>query len=275
MSILDQRVIFEDTDISVIVNDFRTENGTLTFDYAQGEYLYVASVLPFNNLWFDVGSVPNTVDANVSIDLFWANSWTPAVDLLDSTNGLKNTGRLQWNTDYLKGWSIVQRPQDQIPELSAFQIYNMYWARFSWDATFNDDATLNYVGQKFSNDAILQSFYPDLLRTNILQAFLAGKTSWDEQHYMAADHIVRDLKKRGIILTRGQILDYAMLTDASCHRVAELIYTAFGKPYSDQLQTAQKAYKEAINLKYFNVDLDANGRLDPIERAFTTGFMSR
>lgn len=270
--ILDQRVLFNSTDISQEVNDYRT--GVAAFAYTTGGYLYIGSVLPFNNLWIELGTV-NAVAATVSVDLWFSNSWVSAVDVLDWTNGLMQTGRVQWTTDINKSWDLEQYSKDVSGLPSTSNIYNMYWMRMSWNANLTGGTTIKYIGQKFSDDSQLYSFYPDLNNSTVKTSFAAGKTDWTEQHYMAAEHIIRDLRKGGIIIARGQIMDYAMLVDASCHKVAEIIYQAFGEPYFEQLKQARASYKEASQVKFFNVDRSGNGRLDDIERCHSTSFVTR
>lgn len=267
----DQRALHQTTDISNQVNDYRT--GTYTFPYQTGEYLYFGSIFPFNNLWVELGTL-NVVPATASIDIWWGNAWEPAVDINDQTSGLTASGRIQWNTNIDKGWDLEQRSFD-VTGLSTTKIYDMYWLRMSWSANLTVGTTLKYIGQKFANDDILQSFYPDLGRSDIKAAFETGKTTWDEQHYMAAEHIIRDLKKRNIIQARSQLLDYSLFVDASCHKLAEIVYTAFGSPYFDQLKQAKDDYSKALNQKYFNVDKNADGRLDTVDRNFSTAFMTR
>lgn len=270
--ILDQRVISNATDISTLVNDYRI--GTAAFVYTLGQYLYVGSILPFNNLWFEMGTA-NVTAATVAIDIWYSNAWSAAVDILDETSGLTATGRIQWNTNRLKGWDRQLDSSDVTGLPAASRIYDFYWLRLSWSATFSAGSSLKYIGQKFGNDDILYSFYPDLNNTNIRGSFETGKTTWDEQHYMAAEHIVRDLKKSDIIKARAQILDYGLLVDAACHKVAMIVYQAFGEPYADQLKRAGDAYKDALNIKNFNVDKTQDGRLDDIERVISTAYMGR
>ncbi len=269
---LDQRVIYQSTDISQKVNDFRAL--TAPFVYTAGQYLYIGSILPFNNLWFDMGTV-NTNASTLSVDMWFGHAWISAVDVIDESAGLTASGRVQWNTDLNKGWDLEQYSTSVtgLPALSA--IYNMYWLRLSWSATFSAGSAIGYIGQKFSDDTSLYSFYPDLNNSTILTGFAAGKTTWNEQHFMAAEHIVRDLQKNGIIKSRSQILDASKLVDASCHKVAELIYSSLGEPYLEQLKWSRQAYKEASNVKFFNTDLNANGRLDTAERRESTSFGTR
>lgn len=269
--ILDQRVIHQATDISPAVNDYRT--GAYTFPYQAGQYLYIGSIYPFNNLWFEMG-VLNIVSATVSVEMWFGHKWVAAVDVIDETNGLKQTGRIQWNTDLDEGWDIEQRSSD-VTGIETFNIYNMYWLRLSWDATLTSTMTLKYIGQKFSSDSILYSYYPDLQQAALLAAFAAGKATWDEQHYMASERVISDLKRRNIIKSRSELLDYSLFSEASCHKVAEILYKAFGSPYDDQRTVVKKYYDDSLNIKFFNTDQDNNGRLDPIERQYTTSFMTR
>jgi len=270
--IQNQRVIHSTTDISALVNDFRS--GFHLFPYQTGEYLYIGSVLPMNNLWFDM-KVPSVVNGAVpTVEIWWANAWHSAVDLIDETDGLKKTGRIQWNTDRFKSWDFEQTSED-VQGVQSFKIYWKYWLRVSWSANLSVTTEIKYVGQRYSSDTVLYSFYPDLRAPALMSAFETGKTNWNEQHYMAAEHIERDLKKRGIIKDRAQIMDWHMLQDASCHKVAEIVYTSFGEPYADQLARARKDYNEAVNLKHYNLDVSGNGSLEPIERKFSTDFMTR
>ncbi len=267
----DQRVIYNSIDISPKVNDFRA--GTQAFAYLSGGYLYIGSIAPFNNLWFEFGTL-NTNAVTPTVQMWSANAWADAVDVIDDTASATQTGRITWATDKSKSWDFEQTTED-VTGLSAMKIYWRYWLRISWSGSFSVGTTLKFIGQKFATDDILYSFYPDLSLSDIKTGFETGKTGWDEQHYMAAEHIIRDLKKRGIIKSKSQIMDWQLLQDAACHKVAEIVYQAFGSPYSGQLTMARAAYNEALDLKYFNTDMNADGRLDPGERQITTTFGTR
>lgn len=267
----DQRVIYNSQDISLLVNDFRTN--TKVFPYSQGEYLYIGSIMPFNNIFVDLEEV-NLINSEVSIDIWWGNRWEPAVDIIDETNGLKETGRISWNTNRLKSWDIEQSTKD-VAGLETFEIYWRFWVRLSFSQTLDANTEIKYIGQKFSLDNILYSYYPDLNSSTVKDSFETGKLTWDEQHYMAADHIISDLKKKNIIKSKSQIMDWSLFQEASCHKIAEMVYIAFGRPYFDQLLEARKLYTRAMDLKFFNVDISSNGSLDPYERILSTTFMRR
>jgi len=268
----EQRVLYQSTEISQEVNDFRA--GTAAFSYTAGEYLYVGSILPFNNLYFEMGTV-NAVTTVPSVDIWWGHTWRAAVDVIDETNGLKKNGRMQWRPELATGWDMEQYSSNVTGLPNTSRIYNLFWARLSWSNTMTSGTTIKYIGQKFSSDSILYSFYPDFNNSTIKTSFASGKTTWDEQHYMAAEHIIRDLKKRNIVKSRSQILDTDLLVDASCHKVAEIVYTAMGLPYFDHLKQAKEHYSEAINLRFFNTDLNHDSELSMRERYQSTTFSTR
>lgn len=267
----DQRVIYNTADISKNVNDFRS--GTQAFAYSTGEYLYVGSIMPFNNLYFDLGTA-NENAANVSIQMWFGNAWVNAVDVIDETSGLTASGRISWNTDRLKSWDYEQTSED-VTGITTFKIYNKFWARLSWSVNMSASTEIKYIGQKLSDDDTLYSFYPDFAVSDVKSGFETGKTTWDEQHYMSAEYIIADLKKRNIIKSRSQLMNWSIFKDAACRRVACIIYTAFGAPYFDQLTKAEKDYSNAMDMEYFDVDLSADGSLDPYERRHSTQFATR
>jgi len=271
-----QRVLHELNDVSLKLNDFRT--GDYVFPYATGEYLYIGSSFPFNNLWFQVKTA-NDVATVLSAEIWYANAWVPVVDLMDGTNGLFNSGRIRFNTNIDKGWDYQQRSND-VTGLTGTTIYNMFWVRLSWSVTVNVLTELSYIGQKFSTDTELYSFYPDLKNQNMLDGYTplqasGTKTNWNEQHFMAAEQVVLDLQKRNIVKARSQLLDYDLFKDASCHKVAELVYTAFGLPYFDMRKAAAESFKKAMDMKNFGVDLNADGKLEPAETSVQVGFGTR
>ena len=273
---LEQRVLHQTTDISEAVNDFRT--GTYTFAYTTGQYLYVGSLLPFNHLFIELGTV-NLVAATTTVEMWWNNAWVAAVDLYDGTAGLTASGRMQWNTNIDEGWSWERESAD-VTGLSSTKIYDMFWLRLSWSANLTGTTSFKYIGQKFSDDAALYSYYPDLNNQDLRDSFdpanpSGTKTTWNEQHYMATEMIKKDLIKRSIIKARAQILDPYLFKDAACHKVAEIAYQGFGRPYFDQLKVAIDRYKQEMDIKYYNVDTNQDARLDPHERILSSGFLTR
>jgi hypothetical protein len=271
-----QRIFYSDNgtlrDMSVNLNNFASGTEVIPL-VATEDYIYIATDMPFNHKYFLV-STPNDVTSVVSVDIWWSRTWDPAFDVIDQTNGFKNSGILQWTSNRLHGWSSELDSQD-VTGISVIGLYNMYWLRLKVSVSLKATTALQFVGNKFSNDTVLAAYYPDLSNSNLKTAFAAGKTTWDDQHFIASETIVRDLQKRNIIISQNQILSYEILKEAACHKVAEIIYTALGRSYDENRKQARKYYDETLNVKKFEVDLDADGRLSDCEKTNSTGYMTR
>jgi hypothetical protein len=107
MTLLDQRVIYNTTDITKCVNNFRTDCAVIP--YTVGQYIYIGCETPFNNLWFDVRNGNNEAAAPI-IEVWFGNEWVPVAEIIDETRDdgktLKHDGRITWVLDWLKGWDI-------------------------------------------------------------------------------------------------------------------------------------------------------------------------
>lgn len=268
-SLISQRVIFDTTDISVIASDYRT--GTYAMVYTAGKYLYVGASTPFNNLWFELSTAAGSSVGLPTIEVWFSGAWHSVVDIIDQTSGLTASGRYSWAIDIMKGWNREQ--YSSTVGLTQTNIYDRYWLRISWAGGFT--AGIKYIGQKFSNDTSLASHYPDLMQAAILDGFNSGKTSWDEQHFMAAEAIVKEFRKRNIVTDRGQVFDWQLLEDASCHKVAEIAYKAFGEPYFKHRDNAIKAFNDELGQKYFNVDQNLDAYVSICEQTISEGWMTR
>ena len=278
------RSVFSDNgtleDISVKMNDFNS--GTFVMPYVNGEdYLYIASDFPFNHRYIEVETA-NTQAAAIAISVWDGDSWVAAEDIIDQTSvggiPLSQSGHISFRPDEDDGWSRedTNDEADQITGLTAIKIFSMYWARFSWSADLDATTELKFIGHRFSNDADLELEYPLLLRPNVLDQFKTGKTTWDLQHYVAAERIIRDLKMKSLNFSRNQILDWEIFTEASVHKVAEIAYSAFGKDFVDEKTAAHNAYKAAIgNLKLYRFDQTNDGILGVGERVSRQGILKR
>jgi hypothetical protein len=269
VSLVTQRVIYNGTDISVAMGDYRNQH--VVVSYNAGEYFYIGTSVPFNNIWMQLNPVANHTPGAPIIQVWWGKAWTSVVDIIDGTDEMQQAGRISWALDINKGWDIEQKSADV--GLTGTSIYNRYWLRMSWAAHYNSQ--LDYIGQKFSSDAMLESMYPDLLQPAILEGFKTGKTTWDEQHFMAADAIVKEMRKRNFILGAGQLMDWTVFEEASCHKVAEIAYQAFGAPYREHATEARKRYNEELNSRCFVIDSNANGHIEPMETTDRQGWLTR
>lgn len=275
MASLSQRVIRDDIDISAAVNSYAYENAATMDLPTSGDYLYIGSEVPFNNLWFQLHTANNTT-TQVAIDTWWGQQWTPCVDIVDETAvsgvSLAKHGRIQWSLDDLKGWDCEDRSAD-VPGLENTKIYNMYWARFSWNNGVPPSGFYSYIGQKFSGDQELFIYWKDLDRPQLLQTF--DQTDWTEQSILAAEAIIRDLKAAGKIIHRGQIFDHTVFTEASCHKTAELVYAGLGQAFESSRVICHEYYRQAMKTGLNRLDNDKSGRLTQKEKATHTVFTKR
>lgn len=264
--IKDNRIIYDDngtkTDYSHILADIEANHLDIVMVAAE-DSLYLGSTFPFNHRYFSIQSVNNNT-STVSISLYDGRTWNPAVDVIDKTSvdgkTFKQSGIIQFSLDRTKTWQRVGTTES-ITELSGFKIYDKYWARLRVSANLSSGSSLKYVGHAFCTDAQFALLYPDLSSSNMLTAFASGKTSWEEQHVMAADKIIEDLQNSGLVTSGNQIMNFERYTQASMHCVAAMIYRAFGDDYKDNLEQAVKDYKEAIKKAIGDIDKNADGVL--------------
>jgi hypothetical protein len=273
-----QRIIWDDNgtlkDISRSLNDFRgSVNVVLDFKSAT-DSIYIGTELPFNCRYIKVGTV-NDVATVPSISVWDGSTWNPAKDLIDETNGLFQSGSVSFALDRDdKAWGPEQDSND-IPDLAGLFIYDLFWSKWNWSVDWKDTTSLAYVGNLYSTDNDLATFYPDLMNIDLKDAFETGKTDWIEQGFSAAEVIERELRKNSIIMRREQLFDWSLLLEASVHKTAEIIYGGLGSAYNEAKKIAAERYTAAVNLKYFETDRDGNGIQSPIEQRHSQTFFTR
>lgn len=275
------RVIHNDggtlKDLSAQLSDARSP--ALVVEYASGDYLYIGSELPFNHRYFDV-QVANDQAATPTVELWTGNTWTPAVDLRDETsNGtipLSASGILSWaQNEEASSWGRDSTHIMGNSGLETLKIYDLYWARLSWSATLKTTMSLNYIGHRFCREVDLTAYYPDLARATLKAAWAAGKTTWNEQIIVASEEIAAELVRRNVMQTPDQIIDWRVFEKACIHKTAEIIFKAFGQDYEDQLVSAIRDYKIAIDVRAHRVDKNRDIKATGVERKSTTEFMTR
>lgn len=278
--ILNNRIIYSDngvfTDLSVALNDYHVGTSTVAVVAAE-DAIYVGSDLPFNHRFIEV-TTANDQTSVMSVELFDGSSWNAAVDVIDQTAAsgrtLAQSGSVSWNKDKRKGWA--RRDTADIPALSSLVIYNLFWARFKFTANLKSTTALGFVGQKFSNDTELAGYWPQLVRSEVYAQWDAGtKTSWNEQHYQSAEKIIQDLKKKGVIYTDAQVLNWEIFKEASIHKTAEIIMNAFGKDWEKPRDEAKARYADALDLFLFEIDKNQNTLLDESETIPTIDVVRR
>jgi hypothetical protein len=261
------RIIWKDNatlrDLSLSLNDLYTGTETIAFVAAE-DAIYIGGDLPFGNRYFEVGTA-NTNTASVSVSIWDGNAFSAVAETLDQTSvggkTLAQSGIISWNIDRDKQFSQEDTTED-ISDLSTLKLYDLYWVKLTFSADLSASTALKYVGFKFARDEDLAGRYPDLNRSDTKTAFSASKTTWNDQHILAAEEIIRDLRKKREIISPNQILDYEVFTQPAVHKVAEIIMNSFGKDFIDQKEQARKDYQTLLNKLSFQVDANADGRLE-------------
>ena len=133
ISLLSQRIVHNGFDASIRLNDYRT--GSYAMTYSSGEYLYIGSFTPFNNMWIEFATASGVSSGAPLIDVRWANAWSSVVDITDETNGMQTSGRITWSLHIDRGWDRERRSQEDAG-INGTSIYNMYWMRVSWPSSF-------------------------------------------------------------------------------------------------------------------------------------------
>lgn len=267
------------TDLSSALSDINA--GTKVLDITAGDYLYVGTDLPFNHRHFEV-SVANDQAAAMAVDIWDGENWIPTLDLVDETQGtagktLSQSGIISFtpNPD-TNQWNWDDTDEMTGSGLETLKIFGLYWARFKPSASLKATTELLYVGHKFSNDAAMEAEYPDLARSTLKTAWKVGKTNWNEQHLLAAEYVVADLRSiKNLISSPNQILNWENYEKAGVHRAAAVIFQGLGEDYARELGVSMNAYKAALNVGNHQIDNNRNATLDEGERVQTNVFMTR
>lgn len=261
-------------DWSTALNDFKIGAETFTLVAAE-DYIYIGQIAAFNHFYVKL-TTPSTATSTMSIEYYSGNEWEPAVEVIDETDGFKQSGFVSFVPSRSQGWVMQDTSGGgTITELSSKEIYDKYWARIKFSADLDADVVISWLGSKFSDDNDLETEYPELLKTNVMSAFKAGKTDWEEQHVLAGSMIIRDLIRKKVIKAKGQILNRDKFALASVSKVAELAFTAFGDDYADNKAESRKEYNARLSTSIYDIDQDGDGILDQSEMGSRQGFMKR
>jgi len=266
-----QRIIHSDNgvleDKSVELNNLFTTNATIDLAVTD-DYLYIGSDLPFNHRYFEV-TTANTNTSAMSVEIWNGSEWNAAVDVIDQTSAsgrtLAQSGYISWTTDRNESWGMDETTEN-VTGLTTLKIYNMYWVRLKVSASLSGTTAVGYVGFKFANDDDLGGRYPDLVGSTIMDAFETGKTNWNEQHFLAAEDIIKDIRRKRIAWNANQITDWEQFNLAAVHKVALIIMQSFGDDYKDNRLDAKREYEDAMNLKVFTIDSNMDGHIQTDER---------
>jgi hypothetical protein len=99
-----------------------------------------------------------------------------------------------------------------------------------------------------------------------MAAFDAAKTDWIEEIMTASKLVVLDLKRLGLIVQPGQIIQLDDVWIPTTYRTLQLIYENLGPSYNEKRGKVMTQYEKALNLKRFTFDENGDGRITPSEQ---------
>jgi len=264
------RVIHEDdttlTDLTLAAQN----SDTMALPLVSAEdYVYIGQHFPFNN-WFTDINTANSNAATWSIDVWDGSAWQAAVDILDETTvgGVpwSRSGVLQFSPDRDEGWvrTLDTSDSDGPTGLTGLKLYNLYWMRVKPSANLSAGTILNTFGYRFANTQMLDGIDPEL--SNYLTSWESGKTDWDEQLQLGSEHVISDMKSRGMVVHPGQILRIDEVGLATAYKtLIDIIYPVLGPDFDSRKEDYQKAYNKLMSIKRFTIDQNLDGQEDARE----------
>ena len=256
------------TDYSRELSDLEEGGVALSIAHAT-DALYIGSDMPFNHRHLQLALAnKNTVAGSISVEIWDGSAWRAAVNVLDLTSvsgvPFSRAGTILWTASRSYEWARQCSTEDMgaSEPLSAIKIYDKFWARLKFSADFA--FTLDYVGHKFSKDSDLRTYYSDLDRDEVREAFFGEPTeNFDALHIAAAGELIRDLRARQVIWSGNQILEPDQFRDAGSHKVAEIVYSPGGLNRPEHRDAAVEKYAESMDKLNFKVDKAGTGKIEP------------
>lgn len=265
------RIFFNTTDVS---QELRTYRGDATpFELTTGDEIYVATDIPFNNLYLKFGTA-NATPVSFTVEYWDSEQFRPMFEVIDHTAGLTQDGYIDFTPDRDYSWVRESDSTEKVP-LQQFKVYDKAWLKITITGTIDVGTTLQWVGQLLCDEDDLFGEFSDFARSNFKTAFEAGKTDWEEQRVLASQRVCEDLQTNGIINFKEQLVDRLWYKSAAVQKTAEIIYRQLGDDFVDQKEDARLEYNKRINRRIHRVDEDKDGRLDRHEKVHRTGFVTR
>jgi len=266
------------TDLSVNLDRYRSGNETINI--TTDDYLYFGQFYPFNSLYFVVQTA-NDEAANPTIEIWDSNGWVEAVEIVDETNSggvpLAQSGHIMFVPNRYNRWAyedtVNQSGTERVTGLGNVTIYDRYWMRLSFSANIKTTTALSFVGTKFSNDDDLMAEHSVLLDSDFLESWESGKTSWEEQHVVAASLIIDEMIKKNFIAYPGQIIDRFTMKNLAIPRTAAVIYA--GLKMWDEYNSAIGEFNKRLKGDIFNIDKNKNAIMEHSESGIVQGGLYR
>lgn len=263
--------VFKDTgtftDLS-LDNQDESANVSLS-SLTSSQYIYIAQKLPFTNIFVWIHT-QNNQDANLVIEYWDGSSWRAAVDILDGTKSgnhtLSKSGNISFSLAYNYNWFRLPNTEftSAPTELQSLRILDCYWLRIRPTATLANNASVREFTYSFTHTQELNNF--DVEINNYFAAFETGKDNWIPEIIAASKLLVLDLKRMGLIVHPGQIVEFDDVSVPATLKTLELIYMQLGPSYTERKKEIRQLYTEALNSRRLSFDSNADGKVEVSER---------
>ena len=267
------RTIFDD---NTVLTDFSLESQNREAFalpiIAADDSIYIGQYFPFNNVYFEMDTV-NDQASVLSIDYVSGFQWKPAIDVIDGTKAtgvsLAKSGIVQFSPDEFS-WSKVSDPRklnNSSLGIESLAILDLYWIRIKFSADLNAATAVKSLAYNFTTDRLLESIDPEI--DQYKSVWESGKTNWVEQSMLATQHMIADLKSKGLIIAPGNILRFDDVSLATTYRTLMVIYSVLGPDFVDKFNSAMKNYGHLTDIKRFTFDKNQDGKVNDNEISLT------
>ncbi len=262
-------------DIS-LENQDETTNITLATSLTK--YIYIGQKSPFTSLFVYLNTA-NSIAATLDIEYWDGTTWRDVADKLDgtATSGVPfaKSGVIKWYLDDLYAWNkVIDTSKSIAPtELQTLKIYNMYWMRISSSTGLTAGANAKQLAYTFTSTQELNNY--DVEISGYYESFATGKTDWIREIITASKLTLMEMKRRGVIMHQGQLIDMDDFTVPASFKALELIYSNLGPSYVERRKLMQEEFAKAINIQRPIVDDNADGEIDGEESKGTPRMLVR
>jgi hypothetical protein len=233
------------------------------------DYIYVAQKFPFNNLFLKMDAL-NAVTLTLGIEYWDGTEWVDAVDVIDFTKGLKQSGLIQFSLNRDDSWQEVQYSDAQASscpdELKGLNISDCYWIRIAPSVAPTGTTSIESVGYAFTTTETVNGI--DTNAPLYYETFSASKADWLEEILIASQMMISEMKSAGLLKAQGQIISLDDFYIPCARRTLLHIYSQMGKAYEGKRGEESALYKKFMGGPK-SIDADQNARAEKAETLST------
>lgn len=222
------------------------------------------------------------VTSKFKVEYWDGTAWRTAVDVIDSSNGLKQSGMIQFSLSNKYSWCEIAETDDDTTNcpkaLVGRYINDCYWLRLSPITTGiysapNPLTRIKRLCYAFTTTAYINAI--DVEAPSYYDSIKEGKTNWHEEIIHASEEMVLDLKRIGFIKSAGQIIEFDELYLACAWKTLGHIYYNLGKAYTENRAIVTGKYDKALSSKALTFDKNFDGKVERKEINATETRMMR